>query len=187
MTATSDVRIRRSASPTVIVKPDPSISMSCPATRSPDLRTIVAATLAWIAAPTRATATATRAASRNRLDMCCLLSCLSRRRPSACEGPPGQTVSDSRGVRRRSAGRTRAAPGDGSPRGCQCFICIMANVGRSRQAVPDRVHRTRLDNGLTVLIQEVGAAPLVSVWCWYRVGSKDERSEEHTSELQSRQ
>ncbi len=50
----------------------------------------------------------------------------------------------------------------------------MANVGRSRQAVPDRVHRTRLDNGLTVLIQEVGAAPLVSVWCWYRVGSKDE-------------
>ena len=33
----------------------------------------------------------------------------------------------------------------------------------------------RLDNGLKVLIQEVHTAPLVSVWCWYRVGSGDER------------
>jgi zinc protease len=32
-----------------------------------------------------------------------------------------------------------------------------------------------LDNGLTVLVREVRTAPLVSVWCWYRVGSKDER------------
>ena len=32
-----------------------------------------------------------------------------------------------------------------------------------------------LDNGLKVLIQEVHTAPLASVWCWYRVGSKDER------------
>jgi zinc protease len=32
----------------------------------------------------------------------------------------------------------------------------------------------RLDNGLKVLIQEVHTAPLVSVWCWYRVGSGDE-------------
>jgi zinc protease len=32
-----------------------------------------------------------------------------------------------------------------------------------------------LDNGLRVLIQEVHTAPLASVWCWYRVGSKDER------------
>jgi zinc protease len=31
-----------------------------------------------------------------------------------------------------------------------------------------------LDNGLKVLIQEVHTAPLASVWCWYRVGSKDE-------------
>ena len=31
-----------------------------------------------------------------------------------------------------------------------------------------------LDNGLTVLVKEVRTAPLVSVWCWYRVGSKDE-------------
>ena len=31
-----------------------------------------------------------------------------------------------------------------------------------------------LDNGLKVLIQEAHTAPLVSVWCWYGVGSKDE-------------
>jgi len=33
---------------------------------------------------------------------------------------------------------------------------------------------TTLQNGLKVLIQEVHTAPLVSVWCWYRVGSRDE-------------
>jgi len=32
----------------------------------------------------------------------------------------------------------------------------------------------RLDNGLTVLVKEFHTAPLVSVWCWYRVGSGDE-------------
>jgi zinc protease len=31
-----------------------------------------------------------------------------------------------------------------------------------------------LDNGLKVLVQEVHIAPLVSVWCWYGVGSRDE-------------
>jgi zinc protease len=32
-----------------------------------------------------------------------------------------------------------------------------------------------LDNGLKILVQEEHTAPLASVWCWYRVGSKDER------------
>jgi zinc protease len=31
-----------------------------------------------------------------------------------------------------------------------------------------------LDNGLRVLIHPVRTAPLASVWCWYRVGSRDE-------------
>jgi len=31
-----------------------------------------------------------------------------------------------------------------------------------------------LDNGLKVLVQEVHSAQLASVWCWYRVGSRDE-------------
>src|SRR5437762_11001467 len=34
---------------------------------------------------------------------------------------------------------------------------------------------TTLDNGLKVLIQEEHTAPLASVWCWYKVGSRDER------------
>jgi zinc protease len=37
------------------------------------------------------------------------------------------------------------------------------------------VRATRLDNGLKVLTQEEHTAPLASVWCWYKAGSKDER------------
>ena len=36
------------------------------------------------------------------------------------------------------------------------------------------LRRVQLENGLTVLVQEVHTAPLVSVWCWYGVGSRDE-------------
>jgi zinc protease len=43
-----------------------------------------------------------------------------------------------------------------------------------RTAAAPRVHEQVLDNGLRVLIQEMHTAPLASVWCWYRVGSKDE-------------
>ena len=32
-----------------------------------------------------------------------------------------------------------------------------------------------LDNGLKVVVQEEHTAPLASVWCWYRVGSRDEQ------------
>src|SRR5579862_1795571 len=39
----------------------------------------------------------------------------------------------------------------------------------------DPMRATRLDNGLKVLVQEEHTAPLASVWCWYKVGSKDER------------
>jgi zinc protease len=31
-----------------------------------------------------------------------------------------------------------------------------------------------LDNGLKLIVREVHTAPLASVWCWYRVGSRDE-------------
>jgi zinc protease len=34
---------------------------------------------------------------------------------------------------------------------------------------------TTLGNGLKVLVQEEHTAPLASVWCWYKVGSRDER------------
>ncbi|MEQ1572888.1 MAG: pitrilysin family protein [Vicinamibacterales bacterium] len=36
------------------------------------------------------------------------------------------------------------------------------------------IHEEVLSNGLRVLVQEVHTAPLATVWCWYRVGSKDE-------------
>jgi zinc protease len=36
------------------------------------------------------------------------------------------------------------------------------------------LRRAVLDNGLTILLQEAHTAPLASVWCWYKVGSKDE-------------
>ena len=36
------------------------------------------------------------------------------------------------------------------------------------------LRQTVLENGLKVLVQEVHTAPLASVWCWYKVGSKDE-------------
>jgi zinc protease len=49
----------------------------------------------------------------------------------------------------------------------------MATLERSRAAA-SHVHEQVLDNGLRVLIQEMHTAPLASVWCWYRVGSRDE-------------
>jgi zinc protease len=47
-------------------------------------------------------------------------------------------------------------------------------VSRVELEVPT-VREAVLDNGLKVLVQEVHTAPLASVWCWYKVGSKDER------------
>ena len=43
------------------------------------------------------------------------------------------------------------------------------------RAAPAAVKQTLLGNGLKVLVQEEHTAPLASVWCWYKVGSKDER------------
>jgi zinc protease len=37
------------------------------------------------------------------------------------------------------------------------------------------VYKTRLKNGLTVLLKEVRVAPVISWWVWYRVGSRHER------------
>jgi zinc protease len=51
----------------------------------------------------------------------------------------------------------------------------MAGVGNRESGVgAARVREAVLDNGLKVLIQEQHTAPLASVWCWYRVGSRDE-------------
>jgi zinc protease len=39
-----------------------------------------------------------------------------------------------------------------------------------------RVHRARLRNGLLVLLKEIHTAPLISLWTWYRVGSRNEHA-----------
>jgi len=49
----------------------------------------------------------------------------------------------------------------------------MASPPNRRQDTP--IREATLDNGLRVLVQEEHTAPLASVWCWYHVGSKDER------------
>src|SRR5262245_40192094 len=46
---------------------------------------------------------------------------------------------------------------------------------RIRRFYNESVRQTTLDNGLKVIVREEHAAPLASVWCWYRVGSKDEQ------------
>jgi zinc protease len=46
---------------------------------------------------------------------------------------------------------------------------------RERSPGPLRPFATTLRNGLRVLLRPMRQAPLVSVWCWYRVGSRDER------------
>jgi zinc protease len=43
------------------------------------------------------------------------------------------------------------------------------------EARPAAVRVHVLDNGLKVLILEEHTAPLASVWCWYKAGSRDER------------
>jgi zinc protease len=40
--------------------------------------------------------------------------------------------------------------------------------------VADAIIKTKLKNGLSVLLKEIHTAPLISSWIWYRVGSKDE-------------
>ena len=54
--------------------------------------------------------------------------------------------------------------------GIRRFYNELMATSRPRQNAP-----SRLDNGLKVLVQEEHTAPLASVWCWYTVGSKDER------------
>ncbi|MBF2020677.1 MAG: insulinase family protein [Hydrococcus sp. C42_A2020_068] len=46
----------------------------------------------------------------------------------------------------------------------------------SATSLTQGVHKTVLDNGLTVLTKEVRTAPVVSVQVWYRVGSRNEEA-----------
>ncbi len=45
----------------------------------------------------------------------------------------------------------------------------------TRASRRDAPRVVKLPNGLTILLREARQVPLVSVWCWYRVGSRDEK------------
>lgn len=57
------------------------------------------------------------------------------------------------------------------------FIFVLM-LGSSAWAEPGEVFETKLDNGLTVLIEEEHTAPVVSVQMWVKVGSGDETDKE---------
>jgi zinc protease len=40
--------------------------------------------------------------------------------------------------------------------------------------MPKTYTKTKLPNGMTVLLKEIHTTPLISLWVWYRVGSRDE-------------
>ncbi len=40
--------------------------------------------------------------------------------------------------------------------------------------MPKNYTKTKLPNGLTILLKEIHTAPLISFWVWYRIGSRDE-------------
>jgi len=53
--------------------------------------------------------------------------------------------------------------------------CIMDEVPKlDNSTAPLTIRKAQLDNGLTVLVNPSHTAPLVSVWCWYKVGSRNE-------------
>ena len=47
---------------------------------------------------------------------------------------------------------------------------------RKTPGIADAVQRVVLDNGLRVLVKEIHAAPVVTCWAWYVVGSRNERT-----------
>jgi zinc protease len=49
-------------------------------------------------------------------------------------------------------------------------------VRKSKTVSRNGVLKTVLDNGLTVILRENHNAPVATFWCWYRVGSRHERS-----------
>jgi zinc protease len=49
-----------------------------------------------------------------------------------------------------------------------------ASIYNGEMSDAPALHTVFLDNGLKIFIQEVHTAPLASVWCWYKVGSRDE-------------
>ena len=51
-----------------------------------------------------------------------------------------------------------------------------ASARRSKVLARNGVLKAVLDNGLTVILRENHNAPVATFWCWYKVGSRHERS-----------
>ncbi|MDO8426372.1 MAG: pitrilysin family protein, partial [Deltaproteobacteria bacterium] len=58
------------------------------------------------------------------------------------------------------------------------FLTLFLLLGSLAWAGPGGPYKTRLDNGLTVVIEEEHSAPVVSVQMWVKVGSADETDKE---------
>ena len=54
------------------------------------------------------------------------------------------------------------------------ILFLLIFMGGAALADPAKVYKTKLDNGLTVVIEEEHSAPVVSVQMWVKVGSADE-------------
>ena len=54
------------------------------------------------------------------------------------------------------------------------ILYLFIFMGSAALADPAKVYRTKLDNGLTVVIEEERSAPVVSMQMWVKVGSADE-------------
>ncbi|HWU38409.1 MAG TPA: insulinase family protein, partial [Candidatus Acidoferrum sp.] len=64
---------------------------------------------------------------------------------------------------------------------CRVFLlatlCIIPSAVTDLAAGADTdIRETVLPNGLKILTKELHAAPVVTVWTWYRVGARNERT-----------
>src|SRR5262249_53113141 len=76
-------------------------------------------------------------------------------------------------ARARPARSWADSPSSGNP--CAAGSgCLSSRPSAMGQLYNSQVRSANLDNGLKILVKELHTAPLVSVWCWYRVGSGDE-------------
>ena len=83
-------------------------------------------------------------------------------RPAVIYNDPGTTT-----AKHLSSGSLRAAE----------TVKLMLKISGGEEGVnlkKNAVTKTRLANGLLVLLKEVHTAPLISHWVWYRVGSRNE-------------
>ncbi|MCX7826627.1 MAG: insulinase family protein, partial [Verrucomicrobiae bacterium] len=68
-----------------------------------------------------------------------------------------------------------SSPALAAPRACWVALAALWLAGQPCVVADSAVRETTLPNGLKVITKEIRAAPVVSVWTYYRVGSRNER------------